>query len=268
MLFKKAVTKTMWEEVDFGQVKGWYCHPFLRHAELKHLFTSKAYDLNLAKHQPTIFPEKSVDKNRQTLCKALGLNYDMLVVLPIVHSDNVLILDSNTKELEEADAVITHLKDIPILITAADCVPILLYAPDKKVFGLIHAGWRGTANNIAEKTVVAMIENYKIRPSQIIAAIGPAIGQKRYEVNEDVAELLVQATKSEEILDVNGIKPKADLKLANYIQLENTGVRDIYISNLDTGIHTTKLYSHRIQGKRAGRQGLIACLTTNDSMTS
>lgn len=259
-LLKKLEKKT-WEDVNFGQVKGWQCAPFLKFSNLKHLFTGKSTDLNLAKHEPTIFPEKSVDKNRQILCKALNLNYESLLVLPIVHSDKILVLKEDTKELTTCDAVITHLTNIPILITAADCVPILLYAPEKKIFGLVHAGWKGTAAKIAEKAVIAMQENYLVRPSQIIAAIGPAIGQKNYEVSEEVGALLANACETDSILDIRGPKPKADLKLANSIQLDQAGITKIFISEMDTAIHNSILYSHRIQGKRAGRQGLIVCMT-------
>lgn len=259
-LLKKLEKKT-WEEVNFGQVKGWQCEPFLKFSNLKHLFTGKSNDLNLAKHQLTVFPEKSVDKNRQTLCKSLDLNYDALLVLPIVHSGNVLVLESENQKLEEADAIITHLTNIPLLITAADCVPILLYSPEKKILGLVHAGWKGTAAGIAKKAVIAMQESYMVRPSQIIAAIGPAIGQKNYEVGEEVGNLLASACETDEILDKRGSKPKANLKLANSIQLDQAGVMKIFISEMDTALHNSVLYSHRIQGKRAGRQGLIACLT-------
>ncbi|MBI3590260.1 MAG: peptidoglycan editing factor PgeF [Candidatus Melainabacteria bacterium] len=250
-------------EANYGQVKGWQCQPLLKFLNLKHLFTGKASDLNLAKHQPTIFPEKSVDKNREILCKNFDLNYENLVVLPIAHTDNVLVLENEKNENQKPghwDAVITQLTNVPILITAADCVPILLYSPEKKVLGLVHAGWKGTAAQIVEKAVIAMQENYMVRPSQIIAAIGPAIGQKHYEVSQDVADLLVQATESEKILNTSGTKPKADLKLANYLQLDKAGVMKIYVSDMDTALHTSVLYSHRIQGKRAGRQGLIACM--------
>lgn len=261
MLFlQKFVEKKTWEETSFGQVKGWQCTQLLKFSNLKHLFTGKSNDLNLAKHEPTIFPPQSVEKNRQILCKALDLSYHSLLVLPITHSDNVLVLENENQKIQEADAVITQLKNIPILITAADCVPILLYAHEKKVLGLVHAGWKGTASSIVEKTVIAMQEHFLVRPSQITCVIGPAIGKKNYEVDEDVAELLVNATESDEILDTSGPKPKADLKLANYIQLDRAGVSKIYVSELDTAVHTSLLYSHRIQGKRAGRQGLIACL--------
>ena len=260
MLFSKKVEKKPWIEATFGQVKGWQCQALLDFPNLKHLFTGKSNDLNLAKHEPNIFPEKSVDKNRQILCKNLGLNYESLVVLPIIHSDNILVLKNDTKEITPCDAVITQLTNIPILITAADCVPILLYCHEKKVLGLVHAGWKGTAASIVEKAVIAMLENFLVRPSQIISAIGPAIGQKKYEVGEDVAELLVKATESDAILDTSGKKPKADLKLANYLQLERAGVMKIFVSEMDTGVHNGMLYSHRIQGKRAGRQGLVACL--------
>ena len=261
MLFLKKLEKKTWEEVSFGQVKGWQCTPFLKFPNLKHLFTSKASDLNLAKHQPTIFPEKSVDKNREILCKSLDLSYESLIVLPLEHGSNVFVLENENQELIKSDAIITHLTNIPILITAADCVPILLYSNEKKILGLVHAGWKGTAASIAEKAVIAMQEHYMVRPSQVVAAIGPAIGQKKYEVSQEVANLLVQATESDEIVDSSGTKPRVDLKLANYLQLDRAGVMKIYVSEMDTALHASMLYSHRIQGKRAGRQGLIAYIT-------
>ncbi len=260
MFFLKKLQKKEWEEANCGPIKGWQCAEFLKHSNLKHLFTGKSNDLNLGKHQPTIFPDKSVDKNRETLCKNLELSYTSLRVLPLTHSDTVFVLENEEQEIPEADAIITHLTNIPILVTAADCVPILLYCPDKKIFGLVHAGWRGTAMSIAEKAVIAMQENYLARPSQIIAAIGPAIGQKNYEVSQEVADVIVQATESDTILNTTGSKPKVDLKLANYLQLDRAGIIKIYSSELDTAGQNSLFYSHRIQGKRAGRQGLIACL--------
>lgn len=260
MFFFTKPKKQTWQEVNLGQVKGWQCTDFLKYSNLKHLFTGKSNDLNLAKHQPTIFPDKSVDRNREVLCKSLNLDYSALRILPLTHSNKIIILENENQETEEADAIITHLTNIPLLITAADCVPILLFCPDKKVVGLVHAGWRGTAMAIAEKAVIAMQEHYMARPSQITAAIGPAIGQKSYEVNQEIADLLVNATESDSILDTLGKKPKVDLKMANFLQLERAGIMQIYTSELDTAIHTSVLYSHRIQGKRAGRQGLIACL--------
>ena len=193
--------------------------------------------------------------------KLLDLNYENLVVLSLTHSDKVLILEQDTKEITPADAVITTLTNIPLIVTYADCVPILLYAEDKKVLGLVHAGWKGTAAKIVEKTIIAMNEHYLVRPSQITAAIGPAIGQKNYEVDEDVAKKLSDACESDEILDRSGKKPKADLKLANKLQLEKCGIIKIFTTELDTASQHAKLYSHRMQPTRAGRQGLIACLT-------
>ncbi len=260
MFFFKKKEKLAWDESSFGQVKGWQCQALLEFPTLKHLFTSRAGDFNLAKHNLTNFPEKSVDKNREILCKNLDLLYSHLVVLPIKHTDKILILERDTPEITESDALITQMINVPILITAADCVPILLYAPEKKVLGLVHAGWRGTAASIVEKTVIAMQEHYLVRPSQIIAAIGPAIGRHKYEVGADVAELLVKACESDSILDTSGSKPKADLKQANQLQLDKAGVMKVYVSEMDTALHTSQLYSHRMQGKRAGRQGLIACL--------
>ncbi len=257
---KKEKVREVWEEVTLGQVKGWQCTPFLDFPNVKHLFTGKSGDFNLAKHKPTVFPDKGVDKNRETLCRLLNLNLENLVILPLTHSDTVLDLKYSTKEICPADAVITTLTNIPLLITYADCVPILLYAEDKKVLGVVHAGWRGTAARIIEKTALAMHENYLVRPSQITAAIGTAIGQKHYEVDEEVAKKLSDACSSEEIIDRSGKKPKVDLKLANKLQLEHCGINKIFVTELDTAANHSKLYSHRMQPTRAGRQGLIACL--------
>src|SRR3989338_4296834 len=240
MILDLNLKKTAWEEISIGQVKGWQCTPLLTFPNLKHLFTSKAGDLNLGKHEPTVFPEKSAEKNRETLCKKLNLNYESLFVLPINNSDNVLVLKSLEDQITTCDAVITHLTNIPFLITVADCVPILLYSPEKKA--------------------IAMLEHYHVRPSQIICAIGPSIGPKHYEVGNDVAETLVKACETDEIINTTGKKPRVDLKLANYIQLERMGIIEIFVSELDTAARTTMFYSHRIQGKRAGRQGLIACM--------
>lgn len=259
-LFTRKKEKPEWGDYYSGHIKGWQCNKLLEYPNLLHLFTSKYHDFNLGKHAPTIFPEKSVEKNRELLCKTFNLNYKNLLTLPLKHTNNVLILDENDPEISDCDAVITKFTNVPILITAADCVPIILYSDEKKVLGLIHAGWKGTAGKIVEKTVSAMLENYMVRPSQIIAAIGPAIGQKHYEVDEDVAKQIIDATESEDILNKTGKKPRIDLKLANKIQLENMGVGEIYMSELDTASDRNLFYSHRIQGKRAGRQGLVACL--------
>lgn len=261
VLFKKKVEKEEWEEQYLGHVKGWHCSKLSEFPGLKHLFTSKYNDLNLAKHALTIFPEKSVDKNREILCKSLELKYENLLTLPLEHGDKVLIVDDNLKGLIKCDAAITRYKDVPLLVTAADCVPIILYCEDKSILGVVHAGWKSTAKNIVEKTVISMIENFMVRPSQIIAAIGPAIGQANYEVDDEVAKQLIEATGSEDFVDKKWRKPKVDLKLANKIQLEKIGVNEIYVSDLNTARETSLLYSHRVQGKRAGRQGLIACLT-------
>ncbi len=261
MFFRKKVEKPQWEEVLLGSIKGWQCTRFNEFPNFKHLFTSKYNDFNLAKHAPTIFPEQSVNKNRETLCRSLDLKFEDLVILPLEHGDKVLILDDTLKGLEKADGIITQYTNIPIMITYADCVPIMLYVPEKKILALVHAGWRSTAKKIIEKTISKMLETYMIRPSQIVACIGPAIEQKHFEVDEDVANQLIKATESDDIVDRRFSKPRIDLKKANYIQLEKMGVREIFISDLGTGSHPS-LYSHRMQGKRAGRQGLIACITS------
>ena len=68
----------------------------------------------------------------------------------------------------------------------ADCVPILLFDPEKRIIGIAHAGWKGTVNKIAAKTVTKMVQNFGTNPTDVLAAIGPSIGPDHYQVGEDV----------------------------------------------------------------------------------
>ena len=73
-------------------------------------------------------------------------------------------LSLNDKErklrLEGVDALVTNVPDVCVAVSTADCVPVLLYAPDRKVVAAVHAGWRGTVLHIARKAASLMIEAY------------------------------------------------------------------------------------------------------------
>lgn len=87
-----------------------------------------------------------------------------------------------------ADAIITDQKGLMLCVHTADCVPVVFLDPVKKVAGIAHSGWAGTAKRIAGKTVRKMIDEYKSRPEDIICAIGPYNHACCYEVGEDVLE--------------------------------------------------------------------------------
>ena len=97
------------------------------------------------------------------------------------------------QQLDGVDALFTSLPQVCVSVSTADCVPILLYAPDTKTVAAIHAGWRGTVLQIAAKTVRQMSRETGCNPELIQAAIGPSISQEAFEVGEEVVEAFRQS---------------------------------------------------------------------------
>lgn len=97
-----------------------------------------------------------------------------------VHSNKVAGINS----MKSADAVVNNRSNVAIAVRTADCVPVLLYDKAKKLTAVIHAGWRGAMLGIVKNTIQSMV-NYGGNAKDIIAAIGPAIGQDSYEVDKD-----------------------------------------------------------------------------------
>lgn len=108
------------------------------------------------------------------------------------HSTNVAVIDrpDYTKaELEGIDALVTNLPGVAIGVRTADCIPVLLYDPVRRVVGAAHSGWRGSVNKIAAQAVLAMVKKFGSKPADIHAVIGPGIGPDSFQVGEDVAKL-------------------------------------------------------------------------------
>ena len=101
------------------------------------------------------------------------------------HSNKTIVISERNRNLKKfnSDALITKEKDISLGVVTADCVPIILYDIKNQVIGCIHAGWKGASSGIIENTVKKFRKlNSK---NKIFASIGPCIGKKSYEVDED-----------------------------------------------------------------------------------
>ncbi len=118
-----------------------------------------------------------VSTNKKIVLKIIGGK--TLVTLKQIHSSHVTDYRSEKTPGEpvEADAIITDIKGTALLIQTADCQAILLYDPIKKVIANIHSGWKGSINNIIANTVNHMAAMYNSNPFDIIAGIGPSLGQ-------------------------------------------------------------------------------------------
>jgi YfiH family protein len=177
----------------------------------------------------------------------LGLDGAELTTIGSVHGAAVARVDKPGGSVDDVDALVTDRKDVALFATYADCYPIVLWDPEKRVAGLVHAGWRGTRDGVATAAVRFMQDEYGCR--FIRAGIGPGICGRCYEVGEEVAaqfdgRFLTEGTGGRSLLDLGA---------ANRAQLEEHGVKSVY----EIGICTKEHYlfpSHRRHpdGKRFG----------------
>jgi len=132
--------------------------------------------------------------NRKMLAEKIGIDQAQLVFPRQTHTDCVsAVSEIPENEITETDALVTTLNNICICVQTADCVPILLHEPTKKVIAVVHAGWRGTVKKILANTIQKMIVDYEASPHEIIAAIGPSIGPEIYEVGNEVVQSVKHA---------------------------------------------------------------------------
>ena len=179
----------------FLQVKG-----FLDLRGIKHGFTTRLGGVSTGIYESMnmgLHLEDDVNlvmENYKRIGESMGIDPMRISCPNQVHKDNILVVkeedagDGIARELThfEIDAQITNVKDVPLIVYAADCVPILLADPVSRVVGSVHAGWRGTVSGIAAKTVNKMCEEFGCLPENIHAVIGPSIGPDNYEVDETV----------------------------------------------------------------------------------
>jgi YfiH family protein len=180
-----------------------------------------------------------------------------------VHGDSILLIDHPVRNLSshqphKYDAIITDQPGLAIGIKTADCVPIFFTDTVKRIVGVAHAGWRGTALNIAAKVVHNFVDRFASQTDDIIAVIGPAIGPCCYQVDEFVFNAM-EAHANRESFFYPCCKDghwMLDLPLANKLQLIGSGIlqENIFTADYCTSCNTDILYSHRGEGGNTGRQ--------------
>lgn len=196
--------------------------------------------------------------NRQLLAGALALEVDQLVFPRQTHTNCVVELhDIPSDEIAETDALVTDRAGICLCVQTADCVPVLLFDPVKKVVSAVHAGWRGTVKKIVTAAVEKMVADYATDPTNILAAIGPSIGPERYEVGNEVAEAAKEALPhpAKALFKNSRGKHHFDLWEANRQLLVDGGLPDSHIEILGecNFQHSEKYFSARREGIGTGR---------------
>ena len=144
--------------------------------------------------------KENVMENYRRLGESMGIDHRRISCPMQVHKANILVAtvedagDGIVRDHShfETDAQITNVKNLPLVVYTADCVPIILADPVSRVIGTVHAGWRGTVAGIAAKTVEKMVETFGCLPDNIHAAIGTSIGPENYEVDRTVIEAILE----------------------------------------------------------------------------
>jgi YfiH family protein len=208
---------------------------------------------------------KRVHENRLLALMALGRDPDSVYDVWQVHGVNVAIAKTPRRpEIPhvQADIILTNTPGITLMMRFADCVPVLLHDPARKVIGIVHAGWMGTVLGTARVAVEAMHSQFGSNPGDIRAAIGPSIGPDHYEVGRDVVMQVCQAfgQSASSLFVEHAGAVHFDLWAANRLVLGEAGVKQIELAGLCTACHIVDWYSHRADHGRTGRFGAIIAL--------
>lgn len=197
-----------------------------------------------------------VAQNQALFWQSLGISPDQIASSHQVHGAEILEITHPGRH-EGYDALITNQKDILLTVTVADCTPILIYDHQRRAIAAIHAGWRGTVQEIVSKTVRKMQDTYRTDPAQCYAYVGTCIDECSFEVGEEVADQFDTPYKR---FDQAVGKYFVDLKKANRNQLIQAGIPEtnIQTSEYSTVIHNQDYFSFRHENGVTGR--LLVCI--------
>jgi YfiH family protein len=201
--------------------------------------------------------KENVAENRRRFLEALGAPRAAIITARQTHSAERCVVESKEQARgpqPECDAMITRAPGVLLAIQTADCLPVLIADPTSGAMAAIHAGWRGTAGRITERTVADLMQRHGLNARASIAALGPAACADCYEVGEDVIERYKKEFGYWRNLLVNfkdGGKAHLDIRSANAQQLSFCGFTPdrIHVAPYCTMHQNDLFFSYRREGK-------------------
>jgi YfiH family protein len=187
--------------------------------------------LNLAYHVGD--DPKAVKKNRSKLFEEMGLNENNTVIVHQFHSDIAHFatkadVGKGYESFESgvrADALVSTESNLYLGIYHADCVPVFIYIPSKKIVAIIHAGEEGTLNEITRKTVATIKDMYQVSGEEIYAYLGPSLTfGHRLITKEKALKILKDRPDFNYGVKGGGDEYFLDLPFMNFMQLRDLGV--------------------------------------------
>lgn len=195
-----------------------------------------------------------VAENRRRLAGAIGYEPARLYTVRQVHGVEVVTIGANDDPGNiaaiDADALVTDVPGVALGVGTADCVPILL-SDERGRVGAIHAGWRGTVAGVVGRAVDALVALGAAR-EQLVAALGPSICARCFEVGPEVAAVFAHQPG---VVDDRLAKPHVDLRRSNWLALIAAGVRGEAIDDQPpcTMCDPERYYSFRRDGAGIGQ---------------
>ncbi|MDD2446149.1 MAG: peptidoglycan editing factor PgeF, partial [Tissierellia bacterium] len=242
--------------------------PELRELGLYNCFTTKDMDIG-----------RSTNESIDDIRKSYEYIYDFIGIRPKeqfsgyqVHSGNVVsITDMSQGEcngidriIAETDGLITNINNIALISRFADCTPILLYDPIKKIQANIHSGWKGTLQRIASNSLDIMVNKYGSNPKDIIGVLGPTIGRNDFEVEYDVMNMFKEEFDyyKDIIRQKNEIKFLIDLHTTIKRMLLDKGIKEDNLTTIDLSTYAEEdlFHSYRRDKEAFGIMGAITIL--------
>jgi len=188
-----------------------------------------------------------VRENRRRISARLGVTPDRLLTMHQIHSADVVTVSEPFGSRPKADAMVTAAPGIALGVLTADCAPVLFADRAAGVVGAAHAGWRGAAGGVLEATVAAM-EALGARAADTVAAVGPTIAQRSYEVGPEFKDAVLAASPDAgDLFRPSACAGRQMFDLPAYVcrRLAAAGVGTVADLALDTYTDEARFYSFR-----------------------
>lgn len=231
---------------------------------IKHCFTTASMDMGIKTCRDKI----KLAQNYESAKEFAGCKADFTVFPQQVHLDHVALIKDPADDtlpsqygryIKNADALVTDISGITLITQYADCTPISIVDPVKKVIASVHSGWRGTSMGILQNAIISMKENYMSSADDIRCFFWPSISAEDFEVDEDVAQIFRNNYPDfEDFIYKKGNKYHIDLEYVNKMLALKNGIlsENIFTSNIST-YSDKRFHSYRRDRENSGRMALL-----------
>lgn len=185
-----------------------------------------------------------------------------------VHGDQIAYVSQKGErdqvtQISGVDGLMTDVPGLALIIKFADCTPIVIYDPVRKVQASLHSGWRSTLKQISRKALTRMVEDFHCRLEDMAVYVGPTIDQDHYEVGAEVYQAFEDFPDWETFFKpgVKEGKYQMSMKAANLALLKAAGIEDRQIevspNSTFTNLH---LHSARRDGPDYGLNAIVTMI--------